>query len=137
MYSCVIPFTIEAVQSLSGANTFGLGGGTNFSAAFGCVKDILKDYVYSEEQSAPNSISNVIISFLTDGETGEKDLVNIFRQLLQDSWAGPVSVHAIGFGANCDKVLLEGLRQTGTIPGTFRYTEPGENEDSLCNKLTR
>ena len=39
----------------------------------------------------------------------------------------------LGFGGGCDKVLLESLRSPN---GTFRYAEPNENVDSLCNKLT-
>lgn len=62
-------------------------------------------------------------------------LITQFRDILKEAWpVGPVAVHAIGFGRDCDKVLLEGLR---TPNGTFRYAEPDENDDSLCNKLTR
>jgi len=32
--------------------------------------------------------------------------------------------------------LLEKMRTAGTIEGTFRYAEPGDNSDALCNKLT-
>jgi ankyrin repeat protein len=125
----VVPTTVEAVTALNA------GGGTNFSAAFVQVKQVLKQYVYSEEQTAPNSISNVVVAFLTDGESGgDRDaLVAQFREVIQESWNGPIAVHAVGFGANCDRVLLEGLR---TPNGTFRYAEPGESDDALCHKLT-
>jgi uncharacterized protein len=125
----VVPTTVEAVMALPA------GGGTNFTAAFMQVKQVLGQYVYSEQQTAPNSISNVVVAFLTDGESGgDRDaLIRQFREVIQESWNGPIAVHAVGFGGNCDRVLLEGLR---TPNGTFRYAEPGESDDALCHKLT-
>jgi len=125
----VVPTTLDAVAALQA------GGGTNFTAAFMQVKQVLGQYVYSEQQTAPNSISNVVVAFLTDGESGgdRNALIRQFREVIQDSWTGPIAVHAVGFGRNCDRVLLEGLR---TANGTFRYAEPDESDDTLCHKLT-
>jgi len=115
------------------------GGGTNFQAAFEKVKEVLQQYTYSDEQSGDNSISNVTISFLTDGQSGQRPdmLVNMFQTTLEECWPeGPISVHSIGFGGGCDKVLLEGLRICGSVEGTFRYAEPSDDADTLSHKLT-
>lgn len=115
------------------------GGGTNFKAAFDKVKEVLGKYSYSDEQCGENSVSNITIAFLTDGQSGEKPdvLVKLFNDMLQDCWAqGPLSVHSIGFGGGCDKDFLEGLRKTGSVEGTFRYAEPSDDADTLCHKLT-
>ena len=115
------------------------GGGTNFRAAFDKVKEVLAKYNFSDEQCGENSISNVTVAFLTDGQSGEKHelLVKMFNDILKDSWPnGPLSVHSIGFGGGCDKDLLEGLRKTGSVEGTFRYAEPTDDADTLCHKLT-
>ena len=118
------------------------GGGTNFNSAFDKVKEVLSKYICSDDedkQKLENNVSNVIIAFLTDGQsegTDRKKLVTDFTLILNDCWKGPVSVHSIGFGAGCDKEFLEGLWKAGTVPGTFRYAEPGDDCDSLCNKLT-
>lgn len=103
-------------------------GGTNFHAAFAKVKEVLASY-------KPDDFGNVQIAFLTDGQSGEKPdvLVKEFADILK-MWTGPLSVHSIGFGSGCDKDLLEGLRQIGS--GTFRYAEPSDDGDTLCNKLT-
>lgn len=126
----VVPTNATAVRNLQA------GGGTNFSAAFLKIKDVLAQYVYSEQQTAANSVSSVVIAFLTDGQSGgdRNALIRQFRDILADIWpSGPIAVHAIGFSGECDKVLLEGLR---TENGTFRYAEPGESDDTLCHKLT-
>lgn len=44
------------------------GGGTNFSAAFQKVKEVLGQYVCDDSNSA-NNVSNVTIAFLTDGQS--------------------------------------------------------------------
>jgi len=117
------------------------GGGTNFKAAFNKIKDVLKMFISSDniqDINNPNNISNINIAFLTDGESGgnREELISDFRSILKDNWSSNVCVNAVGFGRNCDKILLEGLRTTGTQEGTFRYAELDENGDTLCNKLT-
>lgn len=117
------------------------GGGTNFRAAFNKVKDVLVSYICSTDpklQNKPNNVESATVAFLTDGESGDnrEDLIKTFREILIDCWTGPVTVHAIGFGGNCDRDFLEGLWKTGTIPGTFRYAEPQDSGDTLCCKLT-
>lgn len=117
------------------------GGGTNFNAAFDKIKDVLSKYVCSDVENmknAPNNVSNVTVAFLTDGEaTSDRNvLVSTFRQILKDNWTGPISVHSIGFGRNCDRIFLEDLWKTGNINGSFRYAEPEDNGDTLCGKLT-
>jgi ankyrin repeat protein/uncharacterized protein YegL len=129
--------TVDEVKNK--IRTMFTGGGTNFRAAFEKVKEVLQKYSYSDEQSTENSISNVTISFLTDGQAGERadTLVPAFQTILQESWPeGPLSVHSIGFGGGCDKNLLEGLRTAGSVEGTFRYSEPSDDADTLCHKLT-
>ena len=42
----------------------------------------------------------------------------------------------MGFGGGCDKELLEEIRKCGNLEGTFRYAEPGDDNDALCNKIT-
>ena len=97
--------TVDEVKNK--IQTMFTGGGTNFRAAFEKVKEVLQKYSYSDKQSDENSISNVSISFLTDGQAGESadTLVPAFQTILQESWPeGPLSVHSIGFGGGC---LLE------------------------------
>ncbi|XWV24722.1 hypothetical protein QJ856_gp1061 [Tupanvirus deep ocean] len=117
------------------------GGGTTFTAAFNKIKEVLSAYIYSDDesqQSNQNNVSNVTIAFLTDGEAQEdrKMLVPKFREILSECWCGPISVHSIGFGSNCDREFLEAMWKTGSINGTFRYAEPKDDGDTLCNKLT-
>jgi len=116
-------------------------GGTNFRAAFEAVNQLLSRYICSDENKhAVNNVSSVTIAFLTDGQDqsyNRERLVPEFREMLRRRWGdNPLSVHTIGFSRNCDRDLLEGMRESGNIPGTFRYAEPGENDDELCNKLT-
>ena len=114
------------------------GGGTNFSAAFQKVKEVLGQYICDDSVS-PNNVSNVTIAFLTDGQSGATDrnkLIGEFDTILKSCWRGPLSVHSIGFSRDCDKELLEGLWKSGPQPGTFRYAEPSDDGDTLCNKLT-
>ncbi|XWV25964.1 hypothetical protein QJ857_gp1116 [Tupanvirus soda lake] len=117
------------------------GGGTSFTAAFNKIKEVLSSYIYSDDvsqQSNQNNVSNVTIAFLTDGEAQEdrKMLVPKFKEILAECWNGPISVHSIGFGSNCDREFLEAMWKTGSINGTFRYAEPKDDGDTLCNKLT-
>lgn len=118
------------------------GGGTNFNAAFNKVKDVLENYTCSDDPSLlhnDNNVSSVTIAFLTDGQSGENrdELTRTFKEILENCWTGlgPLSVHAIGFGRGCDKVLLEKLRTAGPTEGTFRYAEPSDDGDTLCHKF--
>jgi len=114
------------------------GMGTNFMVAFEKVKEVLDQYVYASEsnQQQSNAVSNVIITFLTDGQVGSTDrLVEVFRESLLE-WPGPLTVHSVGFGGGCDKRFLENLRLCGPQEGTFRYAEPQDDPDTLCQKLT-
>ena len=125
------------------AEDYVIGGGTNFRCAFAAVQTILTRYVCSDDPrdaALPNNVSSVTIAFLTDG--GHTDgncegLVPEFRQMLQRQWNhGPLSVHALGFSASCDRTLLDQMRTAGTTEGTFRYAEPTDHDDALCQKLT-
>jgi len=105
------------------------GGGTNFNAAFEKIDVVLSKQI---------DISNITISFLTDGKAGgnRDKLATELTNIINDSqYMGPVSVHSIGFGSGCDKELLEKLRKTGNIEGTFRYADPRDDGDTLCHKL--
>lgn len=108
------------------------GGGTNFSAAFAEIRKVLL------QQKDMSRFSSVSIVFLTDGEAGS-NMSPILSRELQEILAmpsPPIRVHSVGFGANCDKILLEAIRKTGTEEGTFRYAEPSDQGDLLCHKLT-
>lgn len=114
-------------------------GGTSFRAAFNKLREVLSTY-------SPENIGNVTVAFMTDGQDNgsgngcsvdEKNkLVSDCDEMLRKAYKGPLSIHAIGFGRECDKDLLEGLRKLGPTPGTFRYAEPDENSDTLCGKMT-
>eukprot|EP01064_Diplonema_japonicum_P025283 TRINITY_DN3645_c0_g5_i2.p1 TRINITY_DN3645_c0_g5~~TRINITY_DN3645_c0_g5_i2.p1 ORF type:complete len:1404 (+),score=371.02 TRINITY_DN3645_c0_g5_i2:56-4267(+) len=116
------------------------GGGTYFQNAFNEVKAVL-------ERNVGSDLGSVELVFLTDGQAsgGSAGLAEMFKTNIQDSWvkrwqrlgrpSPPVTVHSVGFSGGCDRAFLEDLRHAGTAPGTFRYTEPSEAEDALCNKL--
>jgi len=84
----VVPTDVNAIRALP------IGGGTNFTAAYLCIKDVLKDYVFSEKQTAVNSISNVVIAFLTDGQGGAREpLIKQFHEIRKEAWpVGPIEV---------------------------------------------
>lgn len=113
-------------------------GGTNFVAAFEKVREVLGNYIYSDED-VPNAVSTATIAFLTDGQDNSHrnrdELVESFKETLAD-WEGPICVHSVGFSQSCDKSFLENLRLAGSIEGTFRYAEPQDDADTLCQKLT-
>ena len=118
-----------------------ISGGTNFRAAFAKVQEVLRGYRCSDEAAhlhAVNNVCGVSVAFLTDGQdtSGNRErLVPEFKEMLE-VFDGPLSVHAIGFSQGCDQNLLEGMREAGREPGMYRYAEPGDNDDALCNKLT-
>jgi ankyrin repeat protein len=101
---------------------------------------VLARYIYSDKVISNNNVSSATITFLTDGEDGSsdrKELVPFFKEMLITRWKNnPITVHTIGFGASCDRNLLEGMRTAGNIEGMFRYAEPNDNDDTLCQKLT-
>ncbi|BCS83255.1 hypothetical protein QLL95_gp0868 [Cotonvirus japonicus] len=119
--------TIRIIHSLSAS------GGTNFNAAFNRVGEILSQY-----NSNVSNYGHANIAFLTDGDSSEpiEPLMQNFKHILNENWCGSLTVHSIGFGQHCNKILLEALWQSGTINGTFRYAEPQDDPDTLCNKLT-
>ena len=85
------------------------------------------------------SISSVSIAFLTDGQAqnDKSQLTFALGQIFEPyKKLFKIIVHSIGFSNYCDKELLEKMRIAGTDEGTFRYAEPGDNSDALCNKLT-
>lgn len=110
------------------------GGGTNFNAAFEKIGRVLQ-----QQTSQPEAIGDVNVIFLTDGESGDnrQKLISNFKEILRNNWKSNICVHSVGFGVNCDKVLLEGIRLCGTNEGIFRYTDTNSDQtDALCNKLT-
>lgn len=128
-----LPTVLQKIESIRAS------GGTNFKSAFSLISDVLSKYEYSEEATGENIINNATICFLTDGQSGEnaQGLLSNFKNMLDDSsYVGPIIVHSIGFSRSCDKNLLEGLWKSGSSNGTFRYAEPEDSEDTLCNKIT-
>jgi len=130
-------------QEIFSAEDYYIDGGTNFRAAFAMVDNVLARYICSNEEKdlhKINNVSSVTVAFLTDGEdtSGHRDwLVPEFKEMLHNRWQNhPLYVHTIGFGTSCDKNLLEGMRTSGTLEGMFRYAEPTDNDDELCQKLT-
>lgn len=130
-------------QEIFNAEDYKIDGGTNFRAAFAMVDNVLARYICSNEEKdlhKMNNVSSVTVAFLTDGEdtSGSRDrLVPEFKEMLHNRWKNnPLYVHTIGFGTSCDKNLLEGMRMSGTLEGMFRYAEPTDNDDELCQKLT-
>lgn len=127
-----IPNDDEAMMRV--IKTMYTGGGTNFSAAFTKVGQVLQ-----QQSSNSENIGDANVIFLTDGESGGdiNKLISEFKIILRDNWKSSICVHSVGFGINCDKVLLEGIRLCGTSEGIFRYTETNSDQtDALCNKLT-
>lgn len=108
------------------------GGGINFNAAFRKIGEVLR-----QQNSKSETISDVNIIFLTVGESGDdvQKLILNFREILRNDWKS--NVCSVGFGENCNKVLLEAIRVCGTVERIFRYTDTNSNQtDALCNKLT-
>ncbi len=108
------------------------GGGTSFISAFNKIYELLG--------RIREEFSSIHIAFMTDGQDNTPDLARSFRIGLRDHWMDrnkiPIIVHSIGFGAGCDKQLLEDIRKCGSEEGVFRYAEPEENNDALCQKIT-
>lgn len=136
--SQMIPFTKSAIDGIVGS------GGTNFKGAFQSLQQVLALSICSdrpEDLLEPNNVGSVSVAFLTDGQSGgNRDaLIRDFREILEDVWISKdrdITIHAIGFSSCCDKDLLEGLRTAGTLEGVFRYAEPSDGDDALCQKIT-
>lgn len=119
-------------RQIHSSEEYFIQGGTNFRSAFIFIKNILDSYNLE-------SISSVSIAFLTDGqdlESNKESLVPTFRDIIQSYENIAITVHTIGFSDDCDRNLLEGMRTAGTIEGIFRYAEPTDDDDALCQKLT-
>ena len=119
---------------LNTIKTINAGGGTNFLAAY----DKISDNLESLREDADN-IASVSIAFLTDGQAqNDKSQLTFALNKIFEPYKKlfKIIVHSIGFSNDCDKDLLEKMRTAGTDEGTFRYAEPGDNSDALCNKLT-
>ena len=119
------------------------GGGTQFMSAFHKIGEVLAKHKCSdqpEDAMDPYNVSMATIVFLTDGESGDNisrdQLVSEFKIILDTKFMGPVCVHSVGFSGGCDSKFLEKMWRAGSIPGTFRYTEPGDHGDTLGSKLT-
>lgn len=127
------------------------GGGTNFINSFKQVDSVLKQYINNKnDKNSSNRIKNISVLFLTDGEdtsgpTNDR-ILSTFNDIIDKyNGTGNIVVHTVGFGRHCDKSFLEKLRTSGTktggssnnsgAQGTFRYSEPSDNDDTLCMKL--
>ncbi len=132
-FANVVALTGQPEQDRQTISALRAEGGTNFSEAFRAIRTVLFEH-------RTRNIDSAAVAFLTDGQDGSgktRDvLASDLRDILSDGLAYPVSVHALGFSAGCDRVFLENLLGCGTLPGTFRYSEPGDNDDALCQKLT-
>eukprot|EP01083_Nonionella_stella_P087119 242234_1 len=118
--------TTESIKSMRAR------GGTNFNAAFSKINQLV--YKHTNQQK----IDNVTVCFLTDGQDtsgpSNTQLIRSFNKIIENYDKNvSLTVHSIGFSHGCDKAFLEELRTENG--GTFRYAEPGDNDDELCNKL--
>jgi len=105
------------------------GGGTIFTMAFEKIKVVL-------DSPLAKDVSNISIAFMTDGQAFDgQGLTGKFKDILEPYNNIQLSVHTVGFSRQCDTALLEEMRQCGPIHGTFRYAEPTDDGDTLCNKL--
>ena len=105
------------------------GGGTMFTSAFEKVKAVL-------DSQAARDVSSITVAFMTDGQAGDNYdglLPSKFKDILRGY--ENISVHTVGFSGSCDRNLLEKMRECGAIPGTFRFAEPQDDGDTLCQKL--
>ena len=113
-------------------NSISAGGGTNFRSAFACLDELLEDELEN------NDLDNVSICFMTDGQdwSSPDGLVEELRTILSDSEdKTTTTVHTVGFSHSCATNLLEEMRCTGSVEGTFRFASPQDSEDTLCQKL--
>lgn len=118
-------------------------GGTNFLEAFTKLKQVLSLFT-CDDSTTRNNVSSVTVAFLTDGQDGsftgknndeaKAKLIGYLREIIV-TWSGPISIHSVGFGGGCDISFLETVFTCGKQPGTFRYAEPTDGDDTLCTKL--
>lgn len=121
-------------SSLNKVNTIQADGGTNFLAAYNQIGLLLETL-----RADADNIASVSIAFLTDGQAqnDKSQLTFALRQIFEPyNTIFKIIVHSIGFSDDCDKDLLEKMRTAGTEEGTFRFAEPTDDSDTLCNKLT-
>jgi ankyrin repeat protein len=121
------------------------GGGTNFSAAFQKIREVLAGYMCSSDPAdelKDNNVGSATVVFLTDGQdaysgfgSNRYERIDTFKNQLAEEWVGPISVHSVGFGGGCDRHFLERIWKTGNVDGTFRYAAPEDDGDTLCSKL--
>ena len=130
-------------------NNMFTSGGTHFRNAFIEAGKILQKYKCSDaeqDQQDPMNVSSANIFFMTDGQDcGDKStLKQDFDNIINSTWKGPYTVHTIGFSSNCDRNTLENIRskyidengqEDPDKQGTFRYADPNDDADTLCNKL--
>lgn len=118
------------------------GGGTNFRASFEEIAKIFSTCTSDKNNTNPNKsfYGSITIAFMTDGQDGnsnKSETVDIFRNICS-KWDGRLVVHSVGFSSGCDQTFLENLRKVrgdGPDCGSFRYAEPSDPEDTLCQKL--
>eukprot|EP01060_Flectonema_neradi_P009626 TRINITY_DN16854_c0_g1_i1.p1 TRINITY_DN16854_c0_g1~~TRINITY_DN16854_c0_g1_i1.p1 ORF type:complete len:1402 (+),score=282.26 TRINITY_DN16854_c0_g1_i1:59-4264(+) len=125
------------------AADYKINGGTNFRSAFNMVDTVLRRYICSnkpEDANLSNNVSAATIVLMTDGQDGSGNrstLAPEFREMLKGTWKdSPVTVHTVGFSNACDRELLEAIRTSGNIEGFYRYAEPQDDDDTLCQKLS-
>jgi len=137
----------SGAQEIAHASEYGTRvGGTNFRAAFAALTSLLRSYKSSDDPAQAHqshNVSSVAVAFLTDGMDGpfggRDRLVPELKESMEHAFlvnAPPVVVHTVGFGGDCDRELLESIRKAGSREGFFRYADPHEDADALCNKLT-
>jgi uncharacterized protein len=140
----IVPLTNDSVENKLIVDALKVGGGTCFKKAFEKLQTVLKSYTCSDDADAvgkPNNVGSATVVFLTDGcdydsNMTKDQLVMMLRDIVNESWHGPITIHSVGFCQNCDKNLLEDIRVSGNIEGVFRYAEPGKlDDDTLCHKL--
>lgn len=116
-------------------NRMSTGGGTSFGSAFKQIIEVCKSY-----ESNPD-ITAITIIFLTDGEDSyvqkdkRKELVDNFKKEFETECKKNYTIHTIGFGGSHDFDFLTNLRLSGKTEGAYRYADPTEDSDSLCNKI--
>jgi len=132
------------------------GGSTDFNSAFKKTIEVMKNYTCDENNrtrlfeqirtllvgaTSNISVSNVVITFMTDGDGNgpAEDMLKLpgqFKEMIKSIWNGTFTVHSVGFGKSHNYDFLESLRRIGTMEGVYRYSDYGEDGDTLCGKLT-
>ncbi|AYV83447.1 MAG: ankyrin repeat protein [Hyperionvirus sp.] len=111
-------------------------GGTNFRAAFEEIERVC------EVAKGDDSISNIEILFLTDGECQvvpkerRGELVASLKLKLDGLLAKKsYTVHSVGFAKDHDYAFLNNLCKIGTHEGAYRYANPTDSVDALSGKI--